>query len=177
MRIWLAIATIAVVLSTIPMIYSINDDYLTLDKVKYQVIAEDDAMLKVEIKTAGKIIDDGVYGYVILTDGLDADNNNVLIVGNNIVEEGFAVYIADTIDDNRCLMIDSIEAKDYKFKVDGKKVKVEAPVADLNDAGVEAIVSFIIDDDCIEPIDGLPNEAISDNILPEFPRTGWGWRR
>lgn len=142
------------------------NDYLKIEKTEVEV--ESDAKkktLKVEVKTGGKIPMDGksgAFGYAVLTDG----GNNVLVMVTHLPiddssyehkSSGFHTHVLDLKEPTDACKGANFEVdvensgknkafdSDYKWKVKGNKISVkDVPIADLGDAGVEAVAAFTL---------------------------------
>lgn len=121
--------------------------------------------LKMEVRTLKAIPVDGksgAFGYAALTN----EGNNLLVLVTHLPiddsshedpETGFHTHVLDLKSPTDACAGASFEVDlensgknkafdaDYKWQVDGSKISVEkVPVADLGDAGVEAVVSFTL---------------------------------
>ncbi|WP_305908125.1 hypothetical protein Q9L42_012205 [Methylomarinum sp. Ch1-1] len=141
-------------------------DYLQLKSVETEVEAENGKKtLELEIKTQGNIPMDGksgAFGYAALSDG----PNNLLVAVTHLpiddsshenATSGFHTHVLDLKEPTQACEGANFEVDldnsgknkafdaDYKWSVRKNKIKVEdVPVADLGDAGVEAVVSFTL---------------------------------
>lgn len=104
----------------------------------------------------------GAFGYAALTDG----GNNIMVVVTHLPIDdsshedpvtGFHTHVLDLKEPTQACAGASFEVDlensgknkafdaDYKWTVDGNRITVDnVPVADLSDAGVEAVVSFTL---------------------------------
>lgn len=141
-------------------------DYLLIKDAEVEVESKGShKTLELEIKTQAKIPDDGkagAFGYGALTDG----GNNVLVLVTHLPIDdssyenptnGFHTHVLDLKAPTEACNKANFEVDldnsgknkafdaDYKWKVKGNQASVEGvPVEDLGDAGVEAVVSFIL---------------------------------
>lgn len=141
-------------------------DYLQLKEVEIEVKAEGNSKtLELEIETQGNIPMDGksgAFGYAALTDG----GNNLLVAVTHLpiddsshenAKSGFHTHVLDLKEPTGACKGANFEVDldnsgknkafdaNYDWSVKRNKIKVEdVPVADLGDAGVEAVVSFTL---------------------------------
>ncbi len=142
------------------------NDYLKIKKTEVEVESKGKKKkLEVEIKTGQAIPMDGksgAFGYAVLTDG----GNNVLVMVTHLPiddssyehkSSGFHTHVLDLKAPTDACKGASFEVdvassgknkafdSDYKWKVKGDKISVkDVPVADLGDAGVEAVAAFTL---------------------------------
>lgn len=140
--------------------------YMSISQLK--VLAEgkgDKKTLDVEVRANQAIPVDGksgAFGYAALTD----NGNNLLVMVTHLPIDdsshedpvtGFHTHVLDLKTPTEACAGASFEVDlensgknsafdaDYKWEVDGNKISVDnVPVADLGDAGVEAVVSFTL---------------------------------
>lgn len=142
------------------------NEYLNLKQTEVEVKSENKKKeLDVEIKVGKDIPMDGksgAFGYAVLTDG----GNNVLVMVTHLPiddssyehkSSGFHTHVLDLKEPTENCKGANFEVDvensgknkafdaDYKWKVEGNKISVEnVPVADLGDAGTEAIAAFTL---------------------------------
>ncbi len=141
-------------------------DFLRISEAEAEVtFHHGKSYLELEIKTEGKIPDDGksgAFGYAALTD----QGNNVLVLTTHLPiddsshedpKSGFHAHVLDLkAPTEGCkganFEVDVASSKqnsafdaDYRWKLKGNEISVEdVPTSDLGDAGVESVVSFTL---------------------------------
>lgn len=138
---------------------------LTAFETEVKAAKQQAGQLELEILTAGSIPMDGksgAFGYAALTD----KGNNVLVLVTHLPiddsshedpKSGFHPHVLDlkapgVACAGATFEVDVASSKqnrafdaDYRWKVDGSKVKVEAvPTADLGDPGVDGVAAFTL---------------------------------
>ncbi|MBE0470004.1 MAG: hypothetical protein IBX55_10920 [Methyloprofundus sp.] len=153
-------------LVVVPVSATENPGYLQLKAVEYEVNSDaNHKKLELEIKTQANIPVDGksgAFGYAALTDG----GNNVLVAVTHLpiddssfekLPSGFHTHVLDLMAPSAACAQANFEVDltnsaknhgfdaDYAWQVKKNKLTVkDIPVTDLGDAGVEAVVSFVL---------------------------------
>ena len=153
-------------LFTASLAFAAPAGYLQIDKTEVKVEGKGDKKaLELEIKTQQAIPVDGksgAFGYAALTDG----TNNVLVLVTHLpiddsayekADSGFHTHVLDLKEPSAAceganFEVDIENSKkntafdpNYEWKIEGNEIEVEGvPVADLGDAGVEAVASFTL---------------------------------
>jgi hypothetical protein len=150
-----------------PPLVSAAPDYLSVKEIEVERQAEKSGknLLDLEIEVNGAVPVDGksgAFGYAALSD----QGNNVLVVATHLPiddsshedpKTGFHTHVLDLkaptpacagatfeVDLENSKKNAAFDA-DYKWRVEGSKIKVEkVPAADLGDPGIEGFASFTL---------------------------------